>query len=268
MNLDAAGQDGLVVLPRRFSAHCVQATFKLPARRPPADVLYCIHAVEIPGPPYEPCLLTEEQTLFCDLTYSDDQLFKQMSATTRIQIRRAEKNDSLVFKAFSPKDLSRSEKIFLQFAEFYDEFARSKGLSPLRRDDLLADAHAGLLWLVAAEKDGETLQWCCYNAAHGRARLRHACSHFRGEEPERRAMIGRAHRWLVWQAMRMFRDHAFTIYDFGGWYAGMEDQELLNINRFKEGFGRARTRLYSMAIPLSLRGRAYLGAAGIRRPSS
>ena len=262
MNLDVAAQEGFVMLPR-FGARCVLAIFKMPARMPPADVLYFNHAVGIPDPAYVPYWTTEEHTLVCDLAQSEDQLFAQMRKDRRYDIRSAEKNDGLVFKAYSPQDLSASNDILLLFADFYDEFARCKGLSPLRRDDLLAQAHAGLLWLFAAEKDGETLVWTCYTAAHDRARLRFTCSHYRQQEPQRRKLIARAHSWLQWRAMRMFRDNAFTIYDVGGWYAGVEDQERLRINYYKEGFGGVRTRLYSMAIPLSLRGHAYLRTVGL-----
>ena len=217
----------------------------------------------MPGPAHAPYLVAEEHTLFHDLTQSEDQLLEKMNETTRREIRLAEKNDGLVFKAFSPQDLSRSNDILLQFADFYDGFARSKGLSPLRRDDLLAQARAGLIWLTAVQKDGEVLHWKSHVAAKGRVRSRSGGSHFRQQEHEQRKLIGRAHRWLTWQEMRMFRDNGFTIYDFGGWYAGTENQTRVGVNSFKAGFGGVRTRLYSMAIPLSRRGRAYLITVGV-----
>ena len=270
MNFEVGRRDGSVALRRR-GVLSVKSLFELPAAMPEVDVLYCMHCRAIPDPAYEryvEYVEGEEHTLLCDLSKSEEQLFKQMSASTRTVIRRAETNDSLVFKAYSPQDLSRSNDILLEFADFYDGFARSRGRPPLRRDDLLAQARAGLLWLTTAQKDGEALVLRCYHAARGRARLWFTCSHFRQQESDRRNLIGRAHRWLIWQDMRKFRSNAFTTYDLGSWYAGTADKALLNINRFKEGFGGEKTRLYTLAIPLSLRGRAYLPALSIYKRST
>jgi hypothetical protein len=51
------------------------------------------------------------------------------------------------------------------------------------------------------------------------------------------AYIGRANRLHHWSDMLRFRGEGFGIYDFGGWYAGTQDETLLRINRFKERFG-------------------------------
>ena len=51
------------------------------------------------------------------------------------------------------------------------------------------------------------------------------------------AYIGRANRLHHWLDVLRFRDEGFAIYDFGGWYAGRENEELLRINCFKESFG-------------------------------
>jgi hypothetical protein len=54
--------------------------------------------------------------------------------------------------------------------------------------------------------------------------------------------------------MLRFRDEGLTIYDFGGWYPGKEDIELLRINRFKEGFGGRLACEYNGDLALTWRG--------------
>ena len=257
MNFDVGEQSGLV-LWRRFGVLCAQAFFRPPATMPAADVLYCDYFSGLPSSNYGYYVKCHEDTLEIDLLQPEEELLKQLSQSVRAKIRRAETREAFELKAYSPEDLSRSSDILMQFADFYDAFARNKALPPLCRDDLLTQSRAELLWLTCVQKDGETLVWRCYVADHGRARLRFACSHFRQLAPDLRNLIGVAHCWLIWQNVRMFRANGFTIYDFGGWYAGTEDQGLININRFKEGFGGVQARVCSLEIPLTLRGRIYL----------
>jgi len=54
------------------------------------------------------------------------------------------------------------------------------------------------------------------------------------------------------------------LYDFGGWYQGRDDQELLRINAFKEEFGGRHVREFHAAVPITLRGRAVLRARDLR----
>ncbi|MGD9804034.1 MAG: DUF2334 domain-containing protein [Hyphomicrobiaceae bacterium] len=261
MNTDAAREDGLVVLPR-FGARCVQTFFELPASTPAADVLYCENVREVTDLVYEPLAVSDEHTLLFDLSLSEDQLLSQMKSLTRRGIRQAIEQSNVKFNAYSPQDLSHRSDVLLQFMDFYDVFAKSKGLTLLRREDLLAQCRAGLIWLTNARIDGEILVWHCHVATHGRARFRYGGSHFRQKDPELRKLIGRANRWLHWQDMRMFRDMSYKIYDMGGWYAGTDDTARLSINQFKESFGGTKARLQSVAIPLSLRGRLYLKSVG------
>ncbi len=50
-----------------------------------------------------------------------------------------------------------------------------------------------------------------------------------------RNAIGRGNRMLHWKDILAFKAEGKNVYDFGGWYAGQEDEALLRINQFKEG---------------------------------
>jgi len=48
------------------------------------------------------------------------------------------------------------------------------------------------------------------------------------------------------------------MYDFGGWYSGNTDPEMLNINRFKEEFGGKVVKVYKCWYGISLKGKLCL----------
>lgn len=50
-------------------------------------------------------------------------------------------------------------------------------------------------------------------------------------------MLGRANRYHRWQDILKFKKLGVLLYDFAGLYTDTTNQKLLNINRFKEGFG-------------------------------
>ena len=58
--------------------------------------------------------------------------------------------------------------------------------------------------------------------------------------------------------MLHFKKQGYLVYDFNGWYAGIEDEKRLQINQFKEGFGGRVVHSYDCEEPLTLRGRLYL----------
>jgi hypothetical protein len=54
--------------------------------------------------------------------------------------------------------------------------------------------------------------------------------------------------------MRAFRQTGLGVYDMGGWYGGQDDVSMLNINRFKRGFGGEVVPVYYADQGSSLRG--------------
>ncbi len=57
-----------------------------------------------------------------------------------------------------------------------------------------------------------------------------------------------------------------SIYDFGGWYEGREDEERLRINAFKESFGGTVAQGWNAERLITLKARiAFLLARKLRR---
>ncbi len=71
-----------------------------------------------------------------------------------------------------------------------------------------------------------------------RVRLLYSASHFRDiNEKSFAAIVGRANRLLHWHAISFFKENKYLIYDLGGYALGTKDKSLININKFKDGFG-------------------------------
>jgi hypothetical protein len=194
-------------------------------------------------------------SLRLDLTQSEEALLQGLNRDTKYKVRRAEGKDQVV----CIEEPAADEDMCLRFQAFYDEFAASKGVAMIARHELLARARAGALCISRAVYAGETVVWHVHAATAKRATLLHSASHFRQlDDADTRAAIGRANRLLHWKDMLHFKARGLEVYDFGGWYAGNDDQALLKINQFKEGFGGVRVVQVNAALALTWRGWMYL----------
>ena len=190
----------------------------------------------------------ESFSLILDLTNSPQILLSKMHPNARYAIRRAEK-DRFQYQYWSANDSNQ----LAEFYRFYDEFAATKGLPIADRQRLNAFANAGLLDLsCAADHHGMELVWHAHYRGHNRVRLIHSASLRKpAVEPSIRALIGRANCYQTWKDLLRFQQEGISIYDLGGWYAGLEDREKLGINRFKANFGGQIVKEFSAEIPLT-----------------
>lgn len=197
----------------------------------------------------------EFHSLAIDLTQPEEAVLAGINATVRSHIRRAEKRDGI--QCVHEPEIT--DAVIEEFGTFYDDFAAGKALPPLARDEFLGRARAGSLVLSRALRQGRTLVWHAHVVAGGQASMLHSSSLFRGvADKDEQAVIGRANKLLHWKDMLHFKQHGLRIYDFGGWYAGTEDQALLGINTFKERFGGRKVHQRNGAVPLSVKGWLYL----------
>jgi hypothetical protein len=181
-------------------------------------------------------------TLYLNLENSPKYLLEQMSRATRSQIRRAQ-TEGLSYEFSSTPTICWVE----QFFDFYDSFAQSKNLrSSLDRRRVL-----GLLTQYALDlsrissREGRVLVWHASLRSGRYVCCLHSASLFRHEIKGIAAQIGRANRLHHWYDMLRFQSEGFTIYDFGGWYAGNQNLALLDVNRFKKSFGGELVRQYN-----------------------
>jgi len=198
-----------------------------------------------------------------DLQREEDSILAAMKKDTRYEIRRAQSKDNLDSEwigAPSPIDIER-------FCDFYDLFAKSRGLGKICRARLGAYISDGkLAFSRICDEEGAILVWHAYYCARKRARLLYSASVAgRGVSHDTGALAGRANRLLHWLDMIELRAAGFSTYDFGGWYEGIEDEAKLGINAFKEQFGGIQLCEKSWEEPTSLLGRLFSLLISLRR---
>jgi hypothetical protein len=207
----------------------------------------------------------EFYTIEVDVTRNEGGIFAGMGKTNRYKISRADKRDKLQYEWWHQD----AESVLDEFTEFFAHFARRVGLQVPRRDWLRDYAQAGVLDVSrVCDENGRALCWHTHYRGDNRARLFHSASSYRDyADAAMRSLTGRANRYQHWRDMLRFKEVGTTSYDFGGWYAGENDQDRLRINSFKEEFGGRVVKAFNSIQPVTLRGRAYLAARLVRHPS-
>jgi hypothetical protein len=202
----------------------------------------------------------EEFTTLClDLSRPEQALLGGMSAGTRKQIREAEA-DRYVYSSWFPAPSEAVER----FLQFHSASARIKGFVPAEQEWLDYHRRAGTLDLsLLSTRLGTPVVWHSYYRGPTHARQKYSASLYRAvEDPLSRRQIGQANRYHHWLDIRRFREQGVSVFDFGGWYPGKENQELLKVNAFKEEFGGRVVTNYHCVEALSAAGRIYLWARG------
>ncbi len=200
-------------------------------------------------------------TRVLDLTQNQQVLFQQMSKSNAYKIRRARDKDGVHCESL---DAANAE-VLDDFEQAYNRFAAAKQLAPLNRPLLAPLAQKGLLDVsVAKDPGGKPLAYHAYYRDSRRSCLLHAISlHQTVADSTVRNAMGRANRWLFWCDILRHQQAGLKLFDFGGWYPGHTNQELLAINEFKEGFGGSVVPEYNCQQVLSLKGWIVLKTAAL-----
>ena len=196
-------------------------------------------------------------TMILDLSKSEDELWSRVHKNDRYKIRRADR-DQVIYQLSGPAGIDIA--LIDRFADFYDQFAAWKGLTKLRRNRLKGYAKNDSLYISNVQThDGEILGWHSYVRVENRIRLLQSAS-TRGScsSSSFRSMLGRANRLHHWNDIVEFKKLGIETYDFGGWYTGDSNDELLAVNHFKEKFGGEVIASVNFSRPVTMKGRLYL----------
>ena len=248
----------MIVRPTRFY-RLAEIFFDEEPSLPDADVVeYIQRPLPMPG-----TRCREFSTLHLDLTRDESTLLAGLSRNCRAALRRAPR-DEIADEVWSPA----SSRALQEFIDFFNRFAGGKGLAPAPADRLSAFHASSALDLSVATQDGRPLVWHAYLRTPDRVLLLHSASLFRESSDSKvRNLIGRANRVLHWRDIVRYKEAGLPLLDFGGWYPGTEDQQLLGVNRFKAEFGATLVREYHCEVAASNRGRLVLLARRLRRRS-
>ena len=192
-------------------------------------------------------------SLIVDLYAGTDEIMGQFGKDCRYKIRRADTKDGLRLEFITDSGTRLDE-----FRLFYDAFAKQKGLRPSDARWLAAACEAGQLALSAAFQGREALVWHAYVTCGKSAQLQYTGSHYRNQDNDYRALVGRANRWLHWQDMLRFKEIGLERYDWGGLFEDESTPERAGINRFKKDFGGRQEKTYNCVVPVTFMGRIYL----------
>ena len=203
----------------------------------------------------------EAWTLLNDLSGTDTDIMAQLSKDTRKQIRRAER-EGITSERLDP----RYPSVLNEFALFWGQFVESKKEVRTVLDVsvqlhmLQRMAKASILEVSrAVSYDGTPIVYHVLIVSGYRARVHHSASLFReSQHSSQRHYLGWANRLLHYNNMHYYQQKGYKQYDFGGWYAGKDNESLLRINQFKEEFGGKVNREYDVMLGCSLLGQLVL----------
>jgi FemAB family len=172
---------------------------------------------------------TNFNTILIDLSEDMSQIFSRFNATTRKEVRRAERTGVEVSEL---QDWPR-------FVEFYNEFAMSKKRGTISLSEL--SNYRDNIVIRAAGVGGNTLIMHSYifDNEIGYVRQFHTASHFRlYENNSERHAASAANCYLLFSDIAYFKDRNFKIFDLGGVPpAHSTDAAANQIAQFKRRFG-------------------------------
>src|SRR5699024_11152389 len=190
------------------------------------------------------------KTLCIDLTKPVEQLKKELNRTTRYQINKAGR-DQLSVQFIT----NASDSDIKTFANFYNNFAKLKGIGLCRNDKVKAlRDHGHLIISYVYDQDRSRLCSHLYMVDGERATMLYSCSARFTAEDKPPIQIGRANRFLHWQDIQFFKENGYNTYDYYGLSTNEHNKEQQNINAFKKGFGGNEVQLYQSFIPQTLKG--------------
>jgi hypothetical protein len=79
--------------------------------------------------------------------------------------------------------------------------------------------------------------------------------------PATRARTNRASCFLMWNTLLRLKEQGVRYFDFGGWYPGTEDIQLLGFNAFKKSLGGEVVSEFECEQTVTLKGWVFLTAA-------
>lgn len=182
-------------------------------------------------------------TLVTDLTESEEEIITRFSKSCKYKINRAPR-EGITIEIKAGKEISEQE--IKEFIEFFANFWETKGVKLSEKEGLLQELlqyrDAEALTISKAMVQGETVVYHTHVMDEIHARLLHSASLFRLEETVSKNVVGFANRYLHKEEILYFKNVGKEKYDWGG--AGEED-DVIEITRFKESFGGQRETQYN-----------------------
>ena len=198
----------------------------------------------------------DHYTILINLEQNEDDLFKQLNSSSRNEIRAIAAKPGYTY-SFLYNELT--ETLIEQFSVDYDEFTKLKGITGADRAKLLSYYKNGVLGISRiCDAANSIVAWHVYRVNQDRVCLVYTMSTAYNYTDSRiKNEIGSANRYCHWKDIVYFKEKGVKLYDWGGWYNGTEDAEMLSINKFKEKFGGTIIPNYNCIVYTSFKGRLF-----------
>lgn len=175
-----------------------------------------------------------QNTLFSDLTISEDDAWSRINKTFRNEILRCTKEEAR-FEIVTSKEIEKRGELVDKFVASYNQMYSSKGMdATFNRAQFDSYVKEKAVWITAAYKDDEPVVFHAHIVEKEHARLWYSCSNFR-DDKEGAAEIGRLNKFLHWKEMTSFPELGVTKYDWGG--VDFDNPKVSGISKFKSRFG-------------------------------
>jgi hypothetical protein len=209
--------------------------------------------------PVPNCRWKEFYTWQIDLQKPPAELLAEMNKITARKITDAEENDRLCWERCDATNGTTLDEV----ERMWNEFAVAQKTPLFERDWIDQFSKAGRLDLsVAKDPAGNVLACHLVFLTPKRARQLIAISPYRpAPDVMWRGAVSRANCLIHWKNFLAYKEQGISCFDFGGWYTGTTNIQLLGINQFKKSFGGQVVREFDCQEIRTAKGWAMLTAA-------
>lgn len=173
----------------------------------------------------------EYTTLIIDLTQDLDQIWGDMSQSSRRSINKAIKDGI---------NIKRNEN-YDGFIQIVKRFRKEKGLKPIRLTTDFMKKHATLF---VAEFNREIICGQLYLEDEDNICWHIGASERLTSSAEKAKLIAKANRLIVWEAIKYSKDKGIKEFDLGGCQVGNNDSSKAEDSTFKKRFGGKVAKRY------------------------
>ena len=202
------------------------------------------------------------ETVITDLSKPIDEILAKATKTVRYEVNKCDR-EGVNISFFTAKDLKESSDILDEFETAYLDFAKSIQVKMVNdaysRAKILNGIECGTILLSKAEKEGVDV-YHVYFCGGEECCLCYSVSNYRNDDTKRN-LAGRMNKLLHVKDMEWFKNHGYTLYDWGNIRSSQNPN---GIDKFKMSFGGDVVRLYNSFVGNTIKGKILLLAYKIK----
>jgi hypothetical protein len=195
-----------------------------------------------------------------DISRDPEELLAEMDPKTVGKINAAQTQDKAQCETCDPTDKAVLQQVEQMWNQSNEAKRRWGMLNRAWLGEIIAAGKFELA--LAREPSGAPLVYIGLYRDHYRVQQLMSVSPPRTNLiPEMRARTNRASCFLLWNTMLRLKQEGIRCFDFGGWYPGTDDIQLLGANAYKKSFGGRVVREFECEQIISLKGWVVLTGA-------